>query len=176
MLKKRTLSLLLSLAMLLTFMPAMAFADDAADSTADQTEAAAEETASEDVTAEDPAEGNLSSEEQSGEQEETEIEGQSGKLADAVTWKLDAGVLTISGSGKMTDYESESAAPWYSERAKIKKIIIEDGITHIGQYAFVDFTGLERVEIPKSVVKIETEAFAVDVMLEDVYDIRKMFE
>ncbi|MBR1986531.1 MAG: leucine-rich repeat domain-containing protein [Mogibacterium sp.] len=168
MLKKRTLSLLLTLAILLAFMPAIAFADDAADNTADQAETvAAEGTAYEDATAEDPAEENLSSEEQSGEQDETEIEGQSGKLADAVTWKLDAGVLTISGAGKMTDYESESAAPWYSERAKIKKIIIEDGITHIGQYAFVDFTGLERVEIPKSVVKIETEAFEVDVMLED---------
>ena len=168
MLKKRALSILLSLAMLLTFMPAMAFADDAADNTADQTEVvAAEETVSEDATAEDPAEGNLSSEELSGEQDETEIEGQSGKLADAVTWKLDAGVLTISGSGKMTNYNEKSDCPWYSQRAKIKKIIIEDGITSIGQYSFVDFTGLERVEIPKSVTNIETLAFDVDTMLED---------
>ena len=45
------------------------------------------------------------------EQEETEIEGQAGKLADAVTWKLDAGVLTISGSGKMTNYNEKSDCP-----------------------------------------------------------------
>ena len=45
MLKKRTLALLLSLAMLLTFMPAMAFADDTADDAADQPEAVAVEEA-----------------------------------------------------------------------------------------------------------------------------------
>ena len=58
---------LLSLAMLLTFMPAMAFADDAADKAADQAEAAGE--AAEDVTTEDPAEEESMSSE---EQEETE--------------------------------------------------------------------------------------------------------
>ena len=55
----------------------------------------------------------------------------------------DDGTLTISGTGDMPDYRfvydtnhGQTTAPWYSEREKIKKIVIENGVTSIGQYAF----------------------------------------
>ena len=47
--------------------------------------------------------------------------------ANEVTWNITNGVLTISGSGAMQDFASESDAPWYNERLAIEKIVVEDG-------------------------------------------------
>ena len=53
-----------------------------------------------------------------------------------VTWVLaQYGVLMISGMGAMADY-SAGNAPWYSDRASITSIVIDEGVTHIGNYAF----------------------------------------
>jgi len=61
----------------------------------------------------------------------------SGICGTGVTWTLDAdGVLTVSGSGKMEDYENSAAAPWYSFRSSIKKAVFEEGVTSVGSYAF----------------------------------------
>lgn len=46
-----------------------------------------------------------------------------------VTWKLTSdGTLTISGTGKMADYEWEGT-PWYDLRSQVKKAIIKNGVT-----------------------------------------------
>lgn len=53
-----------------------------------------------------------------------------------VTWVLaQYGVLMISGTGAMADY-SAGNAPWYHDRASITSIVIDEGVTHIGNYAF----------------------------------------
>ena len=55
-----------------------------------------------------------------------------------VTWKLsEDGTLTISGTN-MPDYYSSysSKAPWLSQKEKIKKAVIYNGVTNIGGYAF----------------------------------------
>ena len=77
----------------------------------------------------------------------------------AVTWSLDDGVLTISGSGAMEDYETASESPWYADRQSITKVVIEDGITHIGNRAFYNLNNLEEVEIGGSVESIGAWAF-----------------
>ena len=76
---------------------------------------------------------------------------------DNLTWTLDHGVLTISGSGAMYDYSS--FAPWDSERASIEHIVLEDGITSIGNYAFYYCNNLTSITIPDSVVSIGNSAF-----------------
>ena len=61
--------------------------------------------------------------------------GTSGNL----TWTLsDDGVLTISGEGEMEDYDVYGApcAPWTNYGDFITLIVIEDGVTSIGWYAF----------------------------------------
>lgn len=75
-------------------------------------------------------------------------------------WRLDGTVLTISGNGKMEDYDGFSwsnSAPWWS--FDLTEVMIESGVTQIGSYAFYDCNGLESITIPASVTKIGNYAF-----------------
>ncbi len=81
----------------------------------------------------------------------------SGICGDEVDWTLDSnGVLTISGTGDMWDYYV-SGAPWWND--DIEKIIIEDGVTHIGMYAFQDCEDATAVTIGSDVKTIGDYAF-----------------
>ena len=57
---------------------------------------------------------------------------------EAVTWSFNmvTGTLTISGTGAMADYESAVATPWNSWATDITSIILGEGVTRIGNYAF----------------------------------------
>ena len=84
----------------------------------------------------------------------------SGTCGDNLTWTLDdAGTLTISGVGDMKRYSYSSDVPWYSSRTSIKKVIITDGVTSIGDYAFRSCTSLTSITIPDSVTSIGELAF-----------------
>ncbi len=72
------------------------------------------------------------------------------------TWTLDGTVLTISGNGKMRDYNWEEASPWGTS---ITKVVIENGVTSIGDYACYNCTSLESVTIPDSVTSIGERPF-----------------
>ena len=81
----------------------------------------------------------------------------SGECGGNLTWVLDDEyTLTISGTGNMDDYISTPAqtvrAPWYGKF--IKKIIVSEGVTSIGERAFMNCTNLRSVFIPNSVTKI----------------------
>lgn len=68
-------------------------------------------------------------------------------------------VLTINGSGAMYDWTVNEPAPWDYYREKIKKVVISDSVTCIGDRAFAGFLNLYEVEIPSSVTKIGNSAF-----------------
>ena len=83
----------------------------------------------------------------------------SGTCGANLKWDLtDDGVLTISGEGEMTDYSFLSRSPWYDQN--IKRIIIDDSVTTIGNYAFSDCSSLTSVTIPNSVTTIGYHAFS----------------
>lgn len=85
----------------------------------------------------------------------------SGTCGDALTWKLDSkNTLTISGTGAMTDYTKSGVAPWNEDYEEIGFVVIENGVTTIGEYAFENCTLLESVAIPDSVEKIGKYAFS----------------
>ena len=60
------------------------------------------------------------------------------------TWSLDGTVLTISGNGEMGDCDIGSS-PYGN---LITNVIIEDGVTNIGRYAFADCASLTSITIP----------------------------
>ena len=91
-----------------------------------------------------------------------------GSLGDAVTYTLGTdGVLTVSGNGKMKDYTNLDS-PFYNDNTYsvygpnnsfIEEVVIEDGVTSIGNYAFYRCVGIENVNISGSVKSIGSNAF-----------------
>ena len=59
----------------------------------------------------------------------------------------------------MPDYYYPNYAPWYSQRDKIKKVVIKDEVTSIGEYAFYRCSGLTSITIPNSVKSIRNNVF-----------------
>ena len=72
---------------------------------------------------------------------------------DGFSWSLDENTLTISGSGVF----SATDVPW--EASSVQKVILEEGITGIGDYAFAAYTCLTSVTFPDSLKTIGAHAF-----------------
>lgn len=68
--------------------------------------------------------------------------------------------LVIYGSGAIPAYTSSEATPWTNYSMNIAKIIIEDGVTAVGDYAFEYFYSLKEVQLGNDVKKIGKEAFS----------------
>ena len=91
--------------------------------------------------------------------------GHCGIVGDDLVWTLDSdGTLTISGEGQMKDFTFNQNmgvinGPWAFEAGKISRVVIEDGVTRIGDNAFRHFGGITTVEIPDSVRSIGETAF-----------------
>ena len=94
-----------------------------------------------------------------------------GTCGNQLTWSYDsaAETLTISGTGRMEKYTSTQTAPWYSYREAIKNIVIEDGVTILGAYAFAECTALTGIALPPSITSMEKNAFLNCTSLTDIY-------
>lgn len=85
--------------------------------------------------------------------------GTSGHESD-VTWSLTTGgALTISGTGAMKNYGDTDEVPWNSNKSSITSVVIESGVTTIGDFAFSECANLASVSIPASVTSIGHNAF-----------------
>lgn len=83
-----------------------------------------------------------------------------GGCGESLSWSLQDGTLTITGSGAMTDYSDYSFAPWYEQREAIHTVILPEGLTRVGNLAFYECSNLTTVALPASVSAIGDFAFA----------------
>ena len=98
--------------------------------------------------------------------ESTDIK--SGTTGDC-TWTIDGTVLTISGNGKMKNYASNDGAPWGKN---ITEVIINNGVTNIGDSSFFECKKLTNIVISDTVTDIGFFAFLncdelMDIILPD---------
>jgi ethanolamine utilization microcompartment shell protein EutS len=87
--------------------------------------------------------------------------GDTGECTWAITGAAGNYTLTIGGDGDMGLYTIDSPAPWREYRDSIKRLVIRDGVTSVGNAAFYNspgFTG--TLTIPGSVTSIGAFAFS----------------
>ncbi|MBO5553033.1 MAG: leucine-rich repeat protein [Paludibacteraceae bacterium] len=81
----------------------------------------------------------------------------SGTCGANLTWVLECdSTLRISGTGEMSDY---STSPWINLSNVIKRVVIEEGVTSIGNYAFYRMENIVSVSTPSTLTTIGTLAF-----------------
>ncbi len=100
-----------------------------------------------------------------------------------VRWKLEDGILTLSGTGSTPDYHISSgsygkepyviwakdvAPPWYERRSEITEIVIDDTVTGIGMYAFAAMPNLTKVTMGRELSVILDYAFVSCPKLEEI--------
>ena len=95
----------------------------------------------------------------------------SGTCGENLTWTFDGDTLTISGAVEMEEYNTfyKDRAPWFERRDLIKKIVIADGVTKIGLFAFEYCKNLTEIKIPASVIYLDEEIFDGCTSLEKIY-------
>ena len=82
------------------------------------------------------------------------LDAKTGTCGEGISWTLQDGTLTVSGSGEMDD-----GAPWAEYGSQIEKLVLEGGITKIGDAAFYDCDRLESIDFGDSLVEIGEQAF-----------------
>lgn len=152
--KKRAMSLLLALVMMLALLPAQTWATDTVDEPGEAEEQTMpaepqEEALKAEKTAEAPQV-----------QAEAVTSGTCGAEGDGsnLRWSLSGGVLTISGTGAMKNWKNYyDPSPW-EKNDQITHVVIESGATSIGNSAFWGCFYLTDISMPDTVTRIGREA------------------
>jgi hypothetical protein len=95
------------------------------------------------------------------ENQEVVASGNCGVNGDNVVWVLyDSGELVISGEGAMDSYcdEAEDYAPWVNYINDISSVIINEGVTSIGDWAFAHYDGIKTMDIADTVTSMGENA------------------
>ena len=74
------------------------------------------------------------------------------------TYDEDTKTLTVLGSGAIKDYDAASGAPWSS--FAVETLLVQSGVTKIGNNAFSSLTNLKTVHVADSVAEVADTAFA----------------
>ena len=93
----------------------------------------------------------------------------SGTCGKAMTWVVTPDMtLIISGTGSMFGYPQGKNSPWINYAPRINSIVVEDGVTSIGESAFSDFIMLKSADLSDSVIGISSFAFSGCSRLENI--------
>lgn len=100
----------------------------------------------------------------------------SGTCGDNLQWIIIDGVLHITGTGEMDDYDysflsfvPESSAPWFDYRNWITSVVVEEGVTSLGDYALAGCTALKEATLPESLIWIGDDTFEDCTKLTDLW-------
>ena len=101
---------------------------------------------------------------------QVDASGTCGAQGDNLSWTLYAdGELVISGTGAMASYtDSSNSAPWITNWNNVLALVIENGVTSIGERAFMSCSNLTSVTISSSVTNIGYQAFCDCSSLESI--------
>ena len=91
-----------------------------------------------------------------------------GCCGEGVSWELCGDILTISGSGEMRDFEHDGAS-WRTVKQNISRVVVDDGVTRIGENAFAGCSALRSIVLPVSLTYIAAGAFDGCTSLESIY-------
>lgn len=83
----------------------------------------------------------------------------SGSCGDNLTWTLENGVLTVTGTGPMTNYRAQTQPEWDDSRLEVTELVIGEGVTTIGSNAFKRFENMTKVILPGTLKEIGGTAF-----------------
>lgn len=94
----------------------------------------------------------------------------SGSCGDNIKYNIDTGtgVLTLTGSGATNNYSNMNVnfgssikrCPWYNSRDSIKRVVISEGVTVLGNYLFFEMTSVQTVILPSYRYGVNRYAFA----------------
>lgn len=83
----------------------------------------------------------------------------SGSLGE-VSHSLDSdGVFTLSGTGSTGDFSNANKLPYYSYMTAIKKVVVENGVTHLATRMLYGASAMESISIPQSVTSVGEACF-----------------
>lgn len=93
-----------------------------------------------------------------------------GTCGDSLSWNYNADnyTLTISGDGEMDNYSAKTGAPWNAFSGDIETVIVENGVTSIGDYAFFKSSYIYDVQLADTVTSIGKHAFDYCESLEEI--------
>jgi len=82
-----------------------------------------------------------------------------GTCGENAAWRLDhTGLLTVSGTGAMYDYDTVHYPPWYGFWEQITAVVVEEGITEVGSTAFYKCYHLASISLPQSLTRLGRSA------------------
>lgn len=80
-----------------------------------------------------------------------------GHCGENMTWVLQDGILTITGTGPMDDFPD--GPQWAEHKEDIRKVVLSGNISTVGANAFTDYDKLTEVDFGKALQEIGTGAF-----------------
>lgn len=88
-----------------------------------------------------------------------------------IDWNYDSKskTLYITGTGNMDNYTDAFESPWHLNILSVENIVIEQGVTSVGDYAFAGASSLVNVSVADSVTSVGNYAFSSCSSLNSLY-------
>ncbi len=121
-----------------------------------------EEAAAEEEIITEPVTEEIAAEEETPLLNETvvrEADAVTGSCGTSCEYEIADGVLRISGSGATDNYTDSGLPGWSRDASQFTKIVVEEGITRIGNYAFAGLSNVTEAELPEGLTSIGMDAF-----------------